>query len=103
MFYTIQLLEFFWQCSGPNLSWPTTILRDFLHVLASLLGHLQIDVEVLVEMQLVKVVVVEELVVEELVVKELVVEELVVEVLVVEVPVVEELLLLVKVHVAAVA
>ena len=56
MFYTIQLLEFFWQCS-PNLSWSTTILRDFLHVLASLLGHLQIDVEVLVEMQLVEVLV----------------------------------------------
>ena len=52
MFYTIQLLEFFWQC----LSWPTTILKDFLHVLASL-GHLQIDVEVLVvEELLVKVV-----------------------------------------------
>ena len=47
----------------PNLSWPTTILRDFLHVLASLLGQIDIDalvevllVEGLVEVLLVKVV-----------------------------------------------
>ena len=53
MFYTIQLLEFFWQWR-PNLSWPTTILRDFLHVIASLLGYLQIDVEALVKALLAK-------------------------------------------------
>ena len=64
------------------MSWPTTILKDFLHVFASL-GHLQIDVKVLVEMQLNQVLVVV-LIVEQLVVEELVVEELLVEVLVVE-------------------